>query len=49
MGLFVALEQGIFADVKRPFALGKGREGVVEKHPDYINAALLRLEEAHHD
>ncbi|MDK2793375.1 MAG: beta-lysine 5,6-aminomutase alpha subunit [Caldanaerobacter sp.] len=36
-GLFKALEQGKFADIKRPIDGGKGLEGVVEKDPNYFN------------
>jgi beta-lysine 5,6-aminomutase alpha subunit len=36
-GLFAALEQGIFADVKRPRNGGKGLEGVVYKGKNYTN------------
>ncbi len=44
--LFDALENGVFADVKRPRDGGKGLDGVFLKHPDYMNAALERLKEA---
>ena len=37
IGLMSALEQGMFARVKRPRDGGKGREGVVRKHPAYFN------------
>lgn len=37
MGLFDAIEKGLFAEVKRPKNGGKGLEGVVEKHSDYWN------------
>ncbi|MGB9810008.1 MAG: lysine 5,6-aminomutase subunit alpha TIM-barrel domain-containing protein, partial [Caldanaerobacter sp.] len=36
-GLFKALEQGKFADIKRPIDGGKGLEGVVEKDINYFN------------
>jgi beta-lysine 5,6-aminomutase alpha subunit len=36
-GLFAALEQGVFADVKRSRVGGKGLRGVVEKEVDYYN------------
>lgn len=38
--LFQALEQGVFAGVKRPQDGGKGLDGVFQKSPDYWNAAL---------
>jgi beta-lysine 5,6-aminomutase alpha subunit len=37
IGLFNAIEQGMFADVKRPRNGGKGLEGVAEKADDYWN------------
>ncbi|WP_084213484.1 lysine 5,6-aminomutase subunit alpha [Thermicanus aegyptius] len=37
IGLFAALEQGIFADVKRSFTGGRGLRGVVEKEEGYLN------------
>lgn len=36
-GLFDALEKGVFADIKRSRDGGKGLNGVVAKHPDYLN------------
>lgn len=36
-GLFMALEKGIFADVKRPRNGGKGLEGVAQKGANYYN------------
>lgn len=37
MGLFAALEKGIFADIKRPRDGGKGLDGVAPKAPGYHN------------
>lgn len=37
LGLFNALERGIFADVKRPKNGGKGLSGVTEKGKNYMN------------
>ncbi|HOJ86768.1 MAG TPA: lysine 5,6-aminomutase subunit alpha, partial [Elusimicrobiales bacterium] len=37
IGLFDAIEKGMFADVKRPKDGGKGLEGVFEKSEDYFN------------
>ena len=37
IGLMAALEQGLFADVKRSRTGGKGLEGVAIKAPDYYN------------
>ncbi|NLW19802.1 MAG: D-lysine 5,6-aminomutase subunit alpha [Clostridiales bacterium] len=45
-GLFEALEQGVFADVRRDRNQGKGLEGVIKKHPDYCNPAMDLLREA---
>ncbi|MDD3145905.1 MAG: lysine 5,6-aminomutase subunit alpha [Candidatus Riflebacteria bacterium] len=36
-GLFKTLEMGRFAGVKRPVNGGKGLDGVVEKHENYLN------------
>jgi len=37
IGLFRAIERGMFADVKRSLTGGKGLAGVIEKAEDYIN------------
>ena len=37
LGLFTTLEQGIFADIKRPRDGGKGLAGVCRKKEDYFN------------
>lgn len=42
-GLFKALEQGKFADIKRPIDGGKGLEGVVEKDPNYFNPFIYLM------
>ena len=44
IGLLAALERGMFADIKRPPDGGKGRDGVVEKAPDYFNPFETILE-----
>ncbi len=44
IGLFQALENGVFAGVKRPFKGGKGLEGVIAKHPQYLNVISARME-----
>jgi len=36
-GLFITIEKGIFAGIKRPIDGGKGVEGVVQKKNDYYN------------
>ncbi|MBU2530096.1 MAG: lysine 5,6-aminomutase subunit alpha, partial [Elusimicrobia bacterium] len=36
-GLFDAIEEGMFAEVKRPKNGGKGLDGVYKKSPDYYN------------
>ena len=40
LGIFETLEQGIFADIKRPRDGGKGLDGVVNKAPGYFNPFL---------
>jgi len=42
-GLFVALERGEFADIKRCETGGKGIEGVFYKDEDYINPFLIKM------
>lgn len=37
IGMMEALEQGLFAEVKRPRDMGKGLEGIQEKGPNYYN------------
>jgi beta-lysine 5,6-aminomutase alpha subunit len=37
IGLMPAIEQGHFADIKRPRDMGKGLDGLVKKGPDYYN------------
>jgi len=36
-GLFEALAMGVFADTRRPRDGGRGREGVLRRHPEYSN------------
>jgi beta-lysine 5,6-aminomutase alpha subunit len=36
-GLFDALAAGVFADTRRPREGGRGREGVLARHPEYSN------------
>lgn len=43
IGLMAAIEQGLFADVKRSRVGGKGLEGVVRKAPDYYNPLLAPM------
>jgi beta-lysine 5,6-aminomutase alpha subunit len=43
--LFNALEEGMFAGIKRSFTGGKGLDGVFVKHKDYINPAFDLLKE----
>ncbi len=45
VGLFTAIEEGLFADIKRPRESGKGAGGVYEKSPDYWNPILDALED----
>jgi len=44
-GMFTAIAQGMFADIKRPMEGGKGHDGVVEKAADYCNPLLDILAE----
>jgi beta-lysine 5,6-aminomutase alpha subunit len=46
-GMFATLEQGIFADIKRPKNGGKGLDGVVIKDTSYFNPfiELMRKED----
>lgn len=43
IGLFGALERGIFADIKRSKTGGKGLEGVVEKGKSYFNPFIPKM------
>jgi len=43
VGLFTALEKGMFADIKRPKNGGKGLAGVVEKGSHYYNPFVSRM------
>lgn len=43
IGLMEAIEQGLFADVKRGRFGGKGLDGVAKKAPDYYNPFLGKL------
>ena len=42
-GLFATLEQGIFADIKRPKDGGKGLDGVVVKDDNYFNPFITLM------
>ena len=42
-GIMEAIEQGIFADVKRSRFGGKGLDGVVKRGPDYLNPFYAAL------
>ncbi len=42
-GLFVALEKGEFADIRRCETGGKGIEGVFHQDEDYINPFLIKM------
>jgi len=43
-GIFSAVGRGVFADVKRPETGGRGLEGVITRHQDYLNPILSALE-----
>jgi beta-lysine 5,6-aminomutase alpha subunit len=43
IGLFGALERGIFADIKRSKTGGKGLDGVVEKGKNYFNPFIPKM------
>ena len=44
IGLFSTLENGIFADIKRPKNGGKGLDGVLTKDGEYFNPFILSIE-----
>ncbi|MDY0317366.1 MAG: lysine 5,6-aminomutase subunit alpha [Candidatus Izemoplasmatales bacterium] len=44
-GLFISLENGVFAQTKRTRIGGKGLTGVFEKSKDYYNVVLEKMEE----
>jgi beta-lysine 5,6-aminomutase alpha subunit len=48
IGLFQAIADGMFADIKRPPEGGKGGDGVVLKSADYANPLLKILTEKVH-
>jgi beta-lysine 5,6-aminomutase alpha subunit len=39
IGLFAALGEGVFGDVRRQVEQGRGIEGIVETHDGYVNPA----------
>jgi len=43
IGVFTAIERGIFAGIKRPLKGGKGLHGVKEKHERYTNPILEQM------
>ena len=46
IGLFEALASGVFADTRRPREGGRGREGVIARHPEHVNPFLEELANA---
>ncbi len=40
IGLFAALGEGVFGDVSRQVDEGRGTEGIVETHEDYLNPVI---------
>jgi len=45
-GMFVALEEGVFAQTKRTRVGGKGFDGVFIKAKDYVNVVMEKMEES---
>ena len=45
IGLMEAMEQGLFAEIKRPRDMGKGLEGIQEKGPGYYNPFEIYLKQ----
>ena len=45
-GMFKSLENGVFAETKRPINGGKGLDGVFKKSENYINVVSKRMEES---
>ncbi len=45
INLFGALEAGMFAGIRRPFAGGKGLDGVIRKNKFYVNVLAKRMED----
>ncbi|MFH1584427.1 MAG: lysine 5,6-aminomutase subunit alpha, partial [Actinomycetota bacterium] len=43
IGLFKAIEKGIFADIKRDTNSGRGLDGVIKKKEDYFNPFFKEL------
>jgi beta-lysine 5,6-aminomutase alpha subunit len=46
VGLFAAIEGGVFGDVSRPASGGRGIEGIVDTEPDYFNPAVELMRES---
>ncbi len=44
-GMFKSLENGVFAQTKRPITGGKGLDGVFKKDKEYVNVVLDKMEE----
>jgi len=47
MGLFAALEAGVFADTRRPRSDGRGADGILPRDADYSNPFLEAFDREH--
>jgi beta-lysine 5,6-aminomutase alpha subunit len=47
MGLFAALEAGVFADTRRPREGGRGADGIISREADYSNPFLEAFDREH--
>ena len=47
MGLFAALEAGVFADTRRPRSGGRGADGILPRDADYSNPFLEAFDRKH--
>ena len=47
VGMFGAIEDGTFGDVRRRVDEGRGIDGIVAIEPDYLNPALELMQEVH--
>jgi beta-lysine 5,6-aminomutase alpha subunit len=47
VGLFSALEAGMFADTRRPRQGGRGADGILRRGPEYSNPFLEAFDRQH--